>query len=66
MRALTLAGAVLALLAGTAAAASAAELSIDYYVNSEGTGLLIANGGDGPVTWERCTDVCTPRDDGDA
>lgn len=65
MRALTLAGAVLALLAGTAAAASAAELSIDYYVNSEGTGLLIANGGDGPVTWEGCTDVCTPRDDGD-
>jgi hypothetical protein len=39
---------------------------ISHHVRSDGTGLLIAHPAGHDVTWERCTDVCAPYDDGDA
>lgn len=53
----------LALLAAPSAA-GAADLQLHYGVPG-GTGSLIVSGGDGPVSWERCTDVCVAVDDGD-
>ena len=68
MRQLAAVCAVAAVL-GAPAIASAhhyGQPTVDHYVHSDGTGLLIANPSGHDVTWERCTDVCTPYDDGDA